>query len=346
MEKIVFLDCSSGGGQLVRTALTLSTILKIPVEFENIRKNRPNPGLQAQHLAGVKALEQMGAKTKNAVIGASKMSFIPPEKIDFEKLFLDVGTAGSVTLVMQTLLLPLVFSNSAKTVEIKGGTHVKWSPTADYFEKVFLPSARKFGVNAKMRLLKHGFYPQGGGIIEITVKPSRKLSSTEFLGKGKLETLEGISAVSNLPLEIAERQKKSILKTLVSENISPKIKVESVQSESQGTFVFLQAGFETITAGFSSLGEKGKPADKVGEECALKFLEFSNSQESVDEHLGDQLIPIMALAGGKSSINAKLTDHFLSNIRVCEQFLPVKFSVEGRTGEIGSVEVEGIGFEL
>src|SRR3989344_1731546 len=121
------LDCAIGGGQVLRTALALSTLLKKPVEFDNIRKNRPNPGLQAQHLTSVKALERMGAETKGASIGSQKMLFSPPERIDFEKISLDVGTAGSVTLVLQTLFLPLAFSQTQKTIQVKGGTQVKWS---------------------------------------------------------------------------------------------------------------------------------------------------------------------------------------------------------------------------
>ena len=323
------LDCAIGGGQVLRTGLALATVLKKRVEFENIRANRPKPGLQAQHLAGVRALEQMGGKAEGAQTGSQKISYTPPEKIDFEKISLDIGTAGSVTLVMQTLLLPLAFSGEKRTVELTGGTHVAWSPPFEYFEKVFIPAAAKFGIRAECSLKKHGFYPQGGGIVEITVHPCDSLQPAEFLERGELRSIEGISAVANLPIEIAERQKKSALKQLVAQDISPKIKVESVNAEGQGTFVFLQANYGNSIAGFSALGEKGKPAEKVGEEVAQKFLEFNNSAEAVDEHLGDQLIPLMALAEGKSAIRTKKTEHLLANIAVCEKLLDVRFTVDG-----------------
>jgi len=177
---VIDLDCSIGGGQVLRTGLALATVLKKLVEFDNIRSNRPKPGLQAQHLAGVRALEQMGAKTKGAEIGSQKLSFTPPERIDFDKISLDIGTAGSITLVMQTLLLPLAFSGEKRIVEIKGGTHVSWSPPFDYFQKVFLPSAAKFGLHAECILKKHGFYPQGNGAVEITVHPCKTLKSADF----------------------------------------------------------------------------------------------------------------------------------------------------------------------
>ncbi len=327
----IFLDCSIGGGQVLRTGLALSTILKTPVEFENIRASRPKPGLQAQHLAGVKALEQMGAKAEGTEIGSQKMFFSPPREISFDKISIGIGTAGSVTLVMQTLLLPLVFSGEKRIVEIKGGTHVSWSPPFEYFEKVFLPATAKFGVKAECVLKKHGFYPQGGGTVEITTHPAKELKACEFLEKGKLKSIEGISAVSNLPIEIAERQKKSVLEALISQSVSPKIQTKTVEALGQGTFVFLQADYENSIAGFSSLGEKGKPAEKVGEEAAQKLLEFHASDYCIDEHLGDQLIPLMALAKGKNTIKTAVTEHLLSNITVCEQFLPVKFAIEEKT---------------
>ncbi|MEM4255551.1 MAG: RNA 3'-terminal phosphate cyclase [Candidatus Norongarragalinales archaeon] len=335
--RAVKLDCSNGGGQVLRTGLALSTILKTPVEFDNIRASRPKPGLQAQHLAGVKALEKMGGKTKYAAIGSQKMIFNPPEKIDFGKINIDIGTAGSITLVMQTLLLPLAFSGAKRTVEIKGGTHVAWSPPFEHFEKVFLPAAAKFGVRAECVLKKHGFYPQGGGVVEITVHPCKQLKPVELLKRGKLKSIEGISAVANLPIEIAGRQKKSSLNTLAVQNVSLKIQSKTVDASGQGTYVFLQANYEHGNAGFSALGEKGKPAERVGEEVARKFLEFQTSDYAVDEHLGDQLIPLTALAQGKSVIRAKKTEHLLSNASACEKLLGVKFSISE------TVEVEGKG---
>ncbi len=334
------LDCSAGGGQVLRTALTLSALTRTPLDLVNIRSTRPNPGLQAQHLTGVKAFEKLGAKTKNASIGSTSMQFIPPEEIGLEKIELDVGTAGSVTLVMQSLFLPLVFSGKKAEVKIKGGTHVKWSPPTDYFEKVFIPAAEKFGVKASIETIRYGFYPQGGGIAVLKTEPVESLKPVKLLEKGRLEKIEGVSAVANLPLKIAERQKASVLKNLVSLSASTKIKVETAKAISPGTFVFLKADYENSVAGFSSLGERGKTAEKVGEEAAKAFSEFDSSQACIDEHLGDQLIPLMSLAEGKSTIKAKITEHLLSNVWVCEQFLPAKFSVEGKTGEGGIVSVE------
>ena len=273
----------------------------------------------------------MGVSAEGWETRSQKIAYAPPEKIESEKISLDIGTAGSVTLLMQTLLLPLAFSDAKRTVEITGGTHVAWSPPFEYFEKVFLPSAAKFGIRAECSLEKRGFYPQGEGIAEITVHPCGSLQPAEFLERGELKSIEGVSAAANLPAEIAERQKKSVLKTLVSQSVPPKIKVESVDAQGQGTYVFLRANYEHCNAGFSALGERGKPAERVGEEAAQKFLEFHASNECVDEHLGDQLVPLMALAQGKSSILTAKTEHLLSNVAACEKFLPAKFSLDGES---------------
>lgn len=335
-------DCSIGGGQVLRTGVALATLLKKPVEFHNIRASRPKPGLQAQHLAGVKALEMLGAKTQGAELGSTRMFFTPPKKIGEKRISLDIGTAGSVVLVMQTLLLPLAFSGEKRVVEVTGGTHVPFAPPFEYFQNIFLPTAEKFGLNANAELLQHGFYPKGGGKARFTIEPCAKLNALSITDRGSLARVTGVSKAGGLPLEIAERQKKSALKKLFAGNIDAKIGVSQVNALSPGTHVFLKAEYENSVAGFSALGEKGKPAEAVGEEAAQKLLEFHSSGMAVDEHLADQLIPLMALAQGKSSMKCRENDHLASSIRACEGFLGVKFSHEA---EKQLVEVEGTGFE-
>lgn len=326
----LLLDCSIGGGQVLRTGLALATLSKNKTFFKNIRANRPKPGLQAQHLAGVRALEMLGAETRGASIGSTELAFTPPGEITRDKVVLDIGTAGSVTLVMQTLLLPLALSGEKKVVEITGGTHVPFAPQFDYFQEVFLPAAGKFGIKAKAELLQYGFYPKGGGKARFTIEPCGKLRATSFIEKGKLVRATGVSKACELPLEIAERQKKSALKKLSESGIDAEIEALQGKALSPGTFVFLKAEYENSVAGFSALGEKGKPAEKVGEEAATKLLEFNSSENAVDEHLADQLIPLMALTQGKSEIRAKKTEHLLSNVAVCEKLLNVKFEIDMR----------------
>ncbi len=336
------LDCAMGGGQVLRTGLALATLLKKKTYFENIRANRPKPGLQAQHLAGVRALEMLGAETRGASIGSTELVFTPPQSITRDKIVLDVGTAGSVTLVMQTLLLPLAFSGEKRVVEITGGTHVPFAPPFDYFQSIFLPAAEKFGIRAKAELLQHGFYPKGGGKARFTIEPCGKLHATGFIERGKLARVTGVSKACELPLEIAERQKKSALKKLFARDIDTKIEASQGNALGPGTFVFLKAEYENSVAGFSALGEKGKPAESVGEEAAQRLLEFHASDAAVDEHLADQLIPLMALAQGKSVIAAMESDHASSSMRVCESFLGTKFYHDA---ENRLIQTEGAGFE-
>jgi len=329
----------SGGGQILRTALALSCLTQKAFQLKNIRANRPNPGLQAQHCTCVSASQEIcGAKVEGNEIGSQKLVFQPSEVKPGNYSF-EVGTAGSVSLVFQSIFLPLVFAQNSSTLKITGGTHVKWAPVVDYVEKIFLHAVNP---HSNIRILKHGFYPSGGGIVEAEIKPAeiQAINKTE---RGELKKITGVSAVANLPAEIAKRQKTSALKKLVGFDV--KIAEETATALSPGTFVFLRAEYENVVAGFSSLGERGKSAEKVGEEAADAFLRFHSSNACVDEHLGDQLIPFMALAQGKSEMAAFLTRHLLTNVKTCEQFLGVKFEIEGNSNEVGRVAVEGTGFK-
>lgn len=327
----------SGGGQILRTALALSALTQNSFELKNIRQNRPNPGLQAQHCTCVSASRKIcSAKVDGNEVGSQNLVF-QPNKVKAGGYSFDVGTAGSVSLVFQSLFLPLALAGKESRIKITGGTHVKWAPTADYVEKVFLPSIHS---QSAFRVLQNGFYPQGGGFVDAEIKPL-ELKPLRFLERGKLKKIAGVSAVANLPLEIAKRQKLSALKKL--SGFDAKIAEEIAVAISPGTFLFLLAEYENAIAGFSALGEKGKRAEAVGSEAADAFLRFDSSSACIDEHLGDQLIPFMALAKGKSEISALLTPHLLTNVKTCEQFLECGFEIKGNAGEVGSVSVEGLG---
>lgn len=310
---------------MLRTALALASVTKTPLELANVRSTRPKPGLQAQHLTAIKAFELLGAKVKGAELGSQSIEFRPPDEINEKEIELDVGTAGSTTLVMQSLFLPLCLAEKSITVKIKGGTHVKWAPTTDYFSQVFLPAAARMGLHAFLEVERHGFYPVGGGIAVLKTKPSKSAKGLEISDKGKLVSLEGISAAS-LPIEVAERQKTSAMKILF--DYSPKISVEQWNADCPGTSFFLKAQYENSVAGFTSLGEKGKPAETVGKEAANSFLDFNSSNETVDEHLADQLLALACVAKGKTRFNAKPTAHLLSNASVCRTMTNREIEIE------------------
>jgi RNA 3'-terminal phosphate cyclase (ATP) len=247
-------------------------------------------------------------------------------------------SAGSTSLVLQALFLPLSLADQSSHIALLGGTHVPWSPPFDYLKEVFLPMVRKIGCRMELEIKKWGWYPKGGGEIHCMIHPVKKLTLLNLTERGKLLNLTGISVVSNLPTSIAERQKNEALKILREKNFSPEIKIVEAPSIGQGTFFFLMAEFENSKAGFGALGEIGKRAEKVAEEACQDFLQFMETNAAIDPHLSDQLIPYLALADGQSSFTvSRISKHLLTNIWVVEQFLPTKITVEGKEGSEGKV---------
>ena len=331
-----------GGGQILRTTLSLSCILKRPVEIINIRKGRKIPGLQPQHLTSVNACKKI---SKAEVWGDSLQSLIlrfSPQQTEGGDYSLDVAekkrSAGSTSLVLQTLFLPLSRCQHSSNIKILGGTHVPWSPPFDYLKEIFVPMVEKIGCEIKLEIKKWGWYPKGGGEVLCTIQPTSEFSPLNLTERGKLLRLSGISVVSNLPHSIAERQKNQTIKVLKDKGFSPEIKVSQAPSIGQGTSFFLKAEFENSVAGFGALGERGKRAEKVAEEACLEFWQFMQSAGAVDPHLADQLIPYLALAHGRSTLTvSKISKHLLTNIWVVKQFLQTEILVEGEEGEQGRV---------
>jgi len=333
-----------GGGQVIRTALALSCVTKTPIEIFSIRKGRKNPGLQPQHLASVRACAKIAkAEVQGGILGSTELKFMPGDLTSGDHEF-DVaeekGSAGSVSLVIQSILLPLLYCPGESQVTIKGGTQVPFSPPFDYLTNVWLPFLGILGVKAEAEIVKYGFYPKGGGEVRLKVKPVEKLQGINLLERGKLVSLSGISAVANLPEAIAQRQKQEAEKILSKENLVPQVETRQVNSVGAGTYFFLLAEFENSLAGFSSLGERGKPAEKVAQEACQGLLEFVETQAAVEKHLADQILPYLALAKGESSLTvSKITSHLLTNVGVVEKFLPVKVIVEGEIGKSGKVTI-------
>jgi len=320
-----------GGGQILRTTLSLSILTGKPIEIFNIRVKRKNPGLQAQHLAAILAAQKISqAKTFGAKIGSKILRF-EPKKIKPGKYEFDIGTAGSTTLVAQTILLPLAFAKHPSEILIIGGTHNPLAPPFHYFSEIFLPMIEKLGIKVEVKLEKYGFYPKGGGRLRLFVQPIKELKAKNFLERGELLEISGLSVVANLPIDIAKRQKKALidyLKDLLSIP-NEKIKIEQVKTFSPGTFIFLKAKFENILAGFSSLGEKGKPAEKVGQEVAEQFLRYYQSGQCLDPHLADQIILYLALVKKSFSFTVSiLTNHLLTHIWLLEKILNIKIKIE------------------
>lgn len=331
-----------GGGQILRTALGLSCHLNIPFELIKIRSNRPKPGLQPQHLTCVKAAQKISkAIVKGAELDSLNLKFYPDKVLPGEYDF-DVaekkGSAGSTSLVLQTVFLPLCLTHNSSTVTVKGGTHVHFSPVFHYLNEIFVPMTKKIGLDIELELKKWGWYPKGGGEVAAKINPVNEIFPLNISERGKFLKLSGISLVSNLHLSIAQRQLNQLTERLGKLEVIKKIKLQTIKGFGAGTLVFLVAEFDNTLAGFTGLGKIGKLAEKVADEASDDLEEFLKTNTTLDKHLSDQLIPYLALAKGQSSYQAIITRHLLTNIWVIKQFLPdVKIEVKGKEGEEGKI---------
>ncbi len=340
-----------GGGQILRSGLALSAVLQRPIKITNIRAGRKKPGLAAQHLTGVNAVAEITeAEVTGAEIGSQELTF-RPHTLKAGTYTFDVAriqpSAGSISLVFQAIVLPLVCANAPSTVTLRGGTHVAWSPAVHYLQEIFLPYAARFGVHAEIKLNKWGWYPKGGGEAIVSIQPVERnadgapiFTGVQFRERGQLREITGVSALSNLPMHIAQRQQRRAMQR--TRNITNNVNLELVNAPAigQGTMIFVKAIFENTVAGFSALGERGKRAEKVTDEACDELRTFLATDAAIDPHLADQLIPLMALAENHSCFTtSEITGHLTTNIWLAEQFLPIKFHVAGKQGKPGEVSL-------
>jgi RNA 3'-terminal phosphate cyclase (ATP) len=349
-EDIVEIDggMGEGGGQIIRTALSLSALLGIPFRVENVRRNRSKPGLRAQHLAAVRTVGTVcNAGVEGDRIGSVRLFFEPRGSSPGTYGF-DIGTAGATPLVLEALLPPLLFAGKNSHVSLSGGTHVPISPPFDFLQKVFLPFLSEIGIEVRASLKAYGFYPRGGGEIEAEIVPlgSRPLESLNLPEKKAIWAIRGASAVANLPLSIAERQKSAALEGLKGLPLAAQIESTSVApSSGAGTFLFLEARGGSCRGGFSSIGVRGKRAEAVGREAASGLVEYYRRPGCVDPNLADQIVLYLALAKGTSSFTTtEVTPHLITNLAVIEKFIDARSHVEGNMGSPGRVTIEGVGF--
>jgi RNA 3'-phosphate cyclase len=340
---MIHIDGSQGegGGQVLRSCLSLSLLTQKELEITNIRAGRSNPGLRPQHLKAVEAAAVIGtAQVSGADLGSTALAF-RPTRIEPGRYHFDIGTAGATTLVLQTIFLPLAMSGTKSTVTITGGTHVRWSPSYHYLELQWLPFMRRIGCQADLNMELAGYYPKGGGRITSTISACEKTNPLELTERGNLKQIRGLSAISNLPRHIAKRQREQVLRRIGDRYYLSDIRLVELASRFKGTMLLLLAEFEHSQACYFSLGELGKPAERVADEAIDELEEFLSTDGAIDQYLADQMLLPLSFASGPSRLRtSKITRHLLTNAEVLRSFLPVQIDIEGDFGNPGLISIK------
>jgi RNA 3'-terminal phosphate cyclase (ATP) len=326
-----------GGGQILRTALALSAITGKPMRVYNIRARRDNPGLRPQHLTAVKAIAQIcNARVKGAEVGSMTLEFYP-SAIKGGSYIFDVGTAGSVPLVLQALLPVLAFADKPVIVKIRGGTDVPMAPTIDYVREVLARLTETLGYRFTVRVERRGHYPKGGGMVTVTVdQPPGGFKPRDFTERGELREIALRSHAVKLPRHVAERQANSATAILREKlRVEPKVEIEHGEDTlGPGSGITIWAIFDNTVMGSDSLGAPGKRAEIVGEEAAIKLVEDVATGATLDRHASDMIPLYLALAKGTSRIHgAKLTLHTITVLELLKQTLEIQYTLEGSEGK-------------
>ena len=329
-----------GGGQILRTALTLSVISGQPFSLKNIRSSRPQPGLKPQHIKAIEAAAAISRAQFNPVSPGGRELRFEPRELTAGNYRFDIGTAGATGLVLQTILLPLTLAEKPSNVIVTGGTHVPWSPCFHYLAWHWCHFLRQIGFSIDLEMKRAGFYPPGGGEIHATVNPRQSLQPLSLTGRGKLVQIRGLSTVAKLPRSIAERQQARALHRLSGHEEPVTIDIETVDALSAGTYLILVAEFEQSQYCVAALGAKGKRAETVADEAIDDFEQFLATGAAIDAHLADQLLIPLAMVPGTSRLRtATVTTHLQTNAEVIRRFLPVTIDVDGSPGEPGDVTI-------
>jgi RNA 3'-terminal phosphate cyclase (ATP) len=312
-----------GGGQIFRTTLALSLLQGVPVRFTNIRAGRPKPGLMRQHLTALQAAVRVSVgHADGAQVGATEVTFRPGSVRGGEYSF-SVGTAGSTTLVLQTLLPALLFAATPSTLVLEGGTHNPHAPPFEHLSEALLPILHRMGAKVQVHLEKPGFYPMGGGRLRVTVEPCAKLSRLDLLERGPLVTRSARALVSSIPRRIGEREIQTIRAQLGwSRQDAHTDVIESTDGPANVLIVSCES--QHVTEIFTGFGERGVSAELVAQGVAREALAYLTAEVPVGEHLADQLLLPMALAGGGSFRTVEPSSHTRTQAVVIREFLGVK----------------------
>ena len=330
---LIRLDGSlgEGGGQILRSSLSLSLVTGKPFRIDNIRAGRQRPGLLRQHLTAVLAAAEIGgAKVEGAALGSTSLSFSPGPVRPGEYRFA-VGTAGSGTLVFQTVLPALMLASGPSRITMEGGTHNQAAPPYHFLARTFLPLVERMGPKVQLQFERYGFYPAGGGRFCAEVQPVSSLTPLHIGARGEITSRRVIAIVANLPRHIAHREAATAADLL---NWGPESQViESTrESSGPGNVAMVEIGSPDVTEIFSAFGQMGVSSERVGSEVGREAREYLASKAAAGQHLTDQLLLPMALAGAGSFTAVKINPHARTNMDVIARFLPILFEISEGEG--------------
>ena len=327
-----------GGGQVVRSSVALSAITGIEARLTRIRENRPTNGLSKQHCIAVNAVADM---TGSEVIGnhaGSRELLFKPGKTQTSDIQLDIGTAGSVSLVLQAVMLAGRNHKEKLRIDVRGGTNVMWAPPIDSYQQILFPLMRRMGINAKLEIKDRGFYPEGGGRVIAELEPTGEISPLVITDLGELKGIEGICYIQHLKDRIKDDMISACVEML-DLDCSVDIKVQRMSGNSKGAGLSLVAVYENGRLGSNVLTTKGHPAKQAGEDVAKDLMKEMVSGATMDVYTADQLLPYMAMANGPSEFAvSRISKHLLSQMDTLETFLDVRFGVE-RKGQVYNLSV-------
>lgn len=326
-DELIVIDGSQGegGGQILRSSLTLSLCAGRPVRIETIRAGRRKPGLLRQHLACVRAAAAIsGAEVCGGELGSTELEFAPGELRAGEYRF-EIGSAGSTTLVLQTVWPALLRADGPSRVNVTGGTDNPMAPPVRFLQEAFWPLMRRMGADVAFDVVTRGFYPAGGGEVSLSIQPG-SLRPLELVERGALLGVRAEAAVSRLSIDIAKREQKVLEKKLRRFEAATSV-LEILGSPGPGNVVTIAVESEHVTEVMSAIGEKRKRAEAVAADAAGDVKRYLAGDVAVGEYLADQLLLPMALAGGRSLTTLEPSQHTRTQAAVIEQFLPVRIAM-------------------
>lgn len=327
MRPFIEIDGSQGegGGQMLRTALSLSAVSGRPFRIHSIRAKRKKPGLMRQHLTCVTSAQAIcDAQVKGAALSSSTVTFVP-EKIAHGDRAIAIGTAGSTALVLQTVVPPLLVAEGRSRIVLSGGTHNPMAPTADFLIRAFVPTLRKMGAIVDVRCNRPGFYPAGGGELVLEVQGGHALTPVSLLERGRVQRIEARAYVDQLPATIGHRELLVVRDRLKLPR--ERLRVVELEGAGPGNCVVVDVVCDSGTEVVSVLGERGRTSEDVAGDVADSVEAFVDANVPVGEHLADQLLIPMALAGGGTFKTMTPTEHTRTNIEIVKLFLDVEIDL-------------------